>query len=76
MALDRTLFDDELLALLACPSDHGPLTLVDDRWLYNPRLRRKYAIDDEGIPNLLIGDSIEVDEAEHQDLMARAGGAK
>lgn len=72
MALDRSLFDDELLGLLACPADHGPLMLIDDRWLYNPRLRRKYAIDDDGIPNLLISDSVEVDDAEHEALVSRS----
>ena len=47
MALDGTL-----LAILVCPEDRGALLLVDGH-LYNPRLRRKYRIDD-GIPVLLI----------------------
>jgi uncharacterized protein YbaR (Trm112 family) len=65
MALDTTL-----LAILVCPDDRGPLLLVDDH-LYNPRLRRKYRIDDD-IPVLLIDEAVSVDEDEHQRLLAAA----
>jgi len=65
--------DDRLLEILACPEDKGPLLLVGDEVLYNPRLRRAYRIDD-GIPVLLVDEARQVDEAEHEDLMARAGG--
>lgn len=65
MALDTTL-----LAILVCPDDRGPLLLVDDH-LYNPRLRRKYRIEDD-IPVLLIDEAVTVDEDEHQRLLAAA----
>ena len=66
MALDETLE-----AILVCPQDRGPLIAVDDA-LYNPRLRRKYRIDD-GIPVLLIDEAVDVDDEEHQRLMSAAG---
>jgi uncharacterized protein YbaR (Trm112 family) len=52
------MIDETLLSILVCPSDRGPLLLVD-QLLYNPRLRRAYRIDD-GIPVLLIEEAIEV----------------
>jgi uncharacterized protein YbaR (Trm112 family) len=64
--------DDSLLELLACPQDKGPLLLVGDEILYNPRLRRAYPIED-GIPVLLVDEARDVDEAEHAELLARAG---
>ena len=63
--------DDTLLAILVCPQDRGPLLFVDDS-LYNPRLRRKYRIDD-GIPVLLIDEAVDVDDDEHERLVAAAG---
>ncbi|GJF13934.1 hypothetical protein NGTWS0302_05470 [Mycolicibacterium cyprinidarum] len=60
--------DDTLLAILVCPADRGPLLLIDDH-LYNPRLRRKYRIDD-GIPVLLIDEAVTVDDDEHRRLLA------
>ena len=60
--------DDTLISILVCPADRGPLLLVDDQ-LYNPRLRRKYRIDD-GIPVLLIDEAVTVDDDEHQRLLA------
>lgn len=65
MALDPTL-----LSILACPQDKGPLLLVDDTVLYNPRLRRAYPIED-GIPVLLVDEARDVTEAEHLDYVAR-----
>jgi uncharacterized protein len=65
------VIDDSLLSLLVCPADRGPLVLVDDELLYNPRLRRAYRIED-GIPVLLIDEAREVDDDEHARLMARA----
>ena len=65
--------DDRLLEILACPEDKGPLLLVGDDVLYNPRLRRAYRIDD-GIPVLLVDEARQVDDAEHEDLIERAGG--
>ena len=60
--------DDTLLAILVCPEDRGPLLLIGEQ-LYNPRLRRKYRIDD-GIPVLLIDEAAAVDDDEHLRLLA------
>ncbi|TSD98017.1 Trm112 family protein [Skermania sp. ID1734] len=65
--------DDDLLAILACPKDKGPLIYVADEVLYNPRLRLAYPIEN-GIPVLLIDEAREVDETEHQALLARGRG--
>ena len=65
------MLDDSLLSILVCPADRGPLILVNDELLYNPRLRRAYRIDD-GIPVLLIDEARDVDDDEHARLMARA----
>jgi uncharacterized protein YbaR (Trm112 family) len=63
--------DERLLAILACPQDKGPLLyLGDDDGLYNPRLHRRYRIQD-GIPVMLIDEAEAVDEAEHARIMAR-----
>ena len=64
------MVDDTLLSILVCPADRGPLLLVDDELLYNPRLRRAYRIED-GIPVLLIDEARDVDEDEHARLMAK-----
>jgi uncharacterized protein YbaR (Trm112 family) len=64
--------DPKLLEILACPEDHGPLLyFAADEILYNPRLRRKYRIED-GIPLMLLEDCISVDAAEHEATLARA----
>jgi uncharacterized protein len=66
------VLDEKLLSILACPQDHGPLLLVGDEYLYNPRLRRAYRIDD-GIPVLLVDEAVDItDDAEHQRLLDRA----
>ncbi|MBV7336061.1 Trm112 family protein [Chloroflexi bacterium TSY] len=45
---------DELLKILVCPEDKGPLELIDDgKYLLNPRNGYKYPIHD-GIPVMLI----------------------
>lgn len=62
--------DDTLRAILVCPQDRGPLLYVDES-LYNPRLRRKYRIDD-GIPVLLVDEAVAVDDDEHERLVAAA----
>ncbi|WP_019970233.1 Trm112 family protein [Mycobacterium sp. 141] len=41
-------------------------------WLYNARLHRAYRID-EGIPVLLVGEAVEVNDADHQRLLELAG---
>ncbi|MBS4100884.1 Trm112 family protein [Tsukamurella paurometabola] len=63
--------DATLLKILACPQDKGPLLYVPDELFYNPRLRRAYPIED-GLPVLLIGEARDVDEAEHESILARA----
>ncbi|MGH9106493.1 MAG: Trm112 family protein [Acidimicrobiales bacterium] len=61
-----------LLEILACPQDKGPLLYFEDEaTLYNPRLHRRYAIND-GIPDMLIEDSEEVAPEEHERLTAKA----
>lgn len=64
------MIDETLLSILVCPSDRGPLLLVD-QLLYNPRLRRAYRIED-GIPVLLVDEAIEVGDDEHARLIAQA----
>jgi uncharacterized protein len=64
---------DKLLNILVCPEDRGPLLLIgDDEFLYNPRLRRAYRIED-GIPVLLVDEAVAIDEdTEHERLLSRA----
>lgn len=67
MALDPLLVE-----ILACPQDKGPLLyFADEDALYNPRLRRRYLVKD-GIPDMLVEDAEDVDDAEHERLMAKA----
>ena len=64
--------DPKLLEILACPEDKGPLLYFrDEAALYNPRLKRRYAIRDD-IPIMLIDEAETVDDAEHQRLLAKA----
>lgn len=66
MALDPLLLD-----ILACPEDKGPLYYLEsENSLYNPRLKRRYRIDDD-IPVMLIDEAETVGDAEHDRLMAR-----
>ncbi|KAF0966377.1 Trm112 family protein [Rhodococcus sp. T7] len=67
------VIDPTLLGILACPQDKGPLLLVGDELLYNPRLRRAYPIEN-GIPVLLIDEARDVDADEHETLLSRASG--
>jgi len=67
--------DPFLLEILACPEDKGPLLYIEtEDTLYNPRLRRRYRIV-EGIPDLLVDEAEAVDGAEHDRLVALAGGS-
>ena len=67
MALDR-----QLLEILACPEDKRPLLYFpDEDGLYNPRLKRRYAVRD-GIPVMLIDEAETVSEEEHRRLMGKA----
>ena len=64
--------DPMLVEILACPEDKGPLLyFADEDALYNPRLRRRYAIRD-GIPVMLIDEAETVSDEEHDRLMAKA----
>jgi uncharacterized protein len=64
--------DPKLLEILACPEDKGPLLYFpDEDSLYNPRLKRRYAIRDD-IPIMLIDEAETVDGAEHDRLLAKA----
>jgi uncharacterized protein YbaR (Trm112 family) len=64
--------DPQLLDILACPEDKGPLLYFEgEDALYNPRLKKKYAIKDD-IPIMLIDEAETVDDGEHQRLMDKA----
>jgi uncharacterized protein YbaR (Trm112 family) len=64
--------DPQLLEILACPEDKGPLLFFDDESiLYNPRLHRRYEIRD-GIPIMLIDEATAVSDEDHERLMAKA----
>ncbi|MGH9273470.1 MAG: Trm112 family protein [Acidimicrobiales bacterium] len=64
--------DPQLLEILACPDDKGPLLYFEDEdALYNPRLKRRYAIQDD-IPIMLIDEAETVADAEHERLLAKA----
>mgnify|MGYP006292737913 CR=1 FL=1 len=70
--------DPELVTVLACPVDHGPLHVLDDEdALYNPRLRRRYTVRD-GIAVMLVDESEIVSDSEHDRIMAKvaAGGVR
>ncbi|WP_046318526.1 Trm112 family protein [Mycobacterium sp. UM_Kg1] len=74
------MIPQDLLDILVCPADRGPLLLVQrsggsaEQALYNPRLRRAYRIDDD-IPVLLIDESEPIGDEEHAALIAQAGPA-
>ncbi len=62
----------QLLEILACPDDKGPLLYFEgESALYNPRLKRRYAIRDD-IPIMLVDEAETVSDAEHQRLVALA----
>jgi uncharacterized protein len=63
--------DPDLISVLACPIDHGPLHVFDDEnCIYNPRLHRRFTIR-EGIAVMLVDESELVSDAEHERLAAR-----
>jgi len=71
MSLDPLLLD-----VLACPVDKGPLLWFEDEdVLYNPRLKKSYAVVD-GVPVLLMDEAVAVGDAEHERLMAKAESDK
>lgn len=62
--------DPNLLDILACPEDKGPLLYLEhESALYNERSQRRYRIEDD-IPIMLIDESEVVDDAEHTRIMA------
>ena len=64
--------DPKLLEILACPEDKGPLLYFEDESsLYNPRLQRRYRVEDD-IPIMLIDEAETVDDAEHARLLAKS----
>jgi uncharacterized protein YbaR (Trm112 family) len=64
--------DPKLLEILACPEDKGPLLyFADEHVLYNPRLKRRYDVQDD-IPIMLIDEATTVDDAEDARLLAKA----
>ena len=64
--------DPQLLDILACPEDKGSLLYFEEEsCLYNPRLKRRYRIDDDS-PVMLIDEAETVDETEHERLLALA----
>jgi uncharacterized protein YbaR (Trm112 family) len=64
--------DPQLLAILACPEDKGPLLYFEDeQCLYNPRLKRRYAVRDN-IPVMLVDEAETVDDTEDARLRAKA----
>ena len=64
--------DPQLLEILACPEDKGPLLYFEDEQsLYNPRLKRRYSIRDD-IPIMLIDEAETVPDEEHGRLLAKA----
>jgi uncharacterized protein len=64
--------DPRLLEVLACPIDRGPLLyFAAEGLLYNPRLKRKYRVEDD-VPQMMIDEATLATEAEHLALLARA----
>jgi uncharacterized protein len=64
--------DPKLLEILACPDDKGPLLyFADEQSLYNPRLKRRYEVNDD-IPNMLVDEAETVSDSEHERLVAKA----
>jgi uncharacterized protein YbaR (Trm112 family) len=64
--------DPQLLDILVCPEDKGSLLYFEaEDQLYNPRLKRAYAVRD-GIPIMLIDEATTVDDAEDERLTALA----
>jgi uncharacterized protein len=63
--------DPLLLEILACPEDKGPLYyLADENALYNPRLKRRYAVQDD-IPNMLVEEAETVSDEEDRRILAK-----
>lgn len=64
--------DPKLLEILACPDDKGSLLYFEDEnSLFNPRLKRRYRIEDD-IPLMLIDESEIVSDEEAARLVAKS----
>ncbi|MGH1493866.1 MAG: Trm112 family protein [Acidimicrobiales bacterium] len=64
--------DPQLLEILACPEDKGPLLYFEaEAFLYNPRLLRRYRIDND-IPVMLIDEAEAIEQSENDRLVALA----
>jgi uncharacterized protein YbaR (Trm112 family) len=64
--------DPQLLEILACPKDKGPLLyFVDENYLFNPRLGLRYDVRND-IPVMLADEATTVDDAERDRLLAKA----
>ncbi len=64
--------DPQLLEILACPEDKGPLLyFVDESALINPRLSRRYTVR-EDIPIMLVEESETISDSELARLLAKA----
>ena len=69
------MLDPRLVEILACPEDKGPLLYFESEgFLYNPRLRRRYEIEDD-IPIMLIDEATTLDAAGHSAVLERAAEA-
>ena len=63
--------DSQLLEILACPEDKGPLFyLEDESALFNPRLKRRYRIDND-IPVMLIDEAETLEAGEFDRLSSK-----
>jgi uncharacterized protein YbaR (Trm112 family) len=64
--------DPQLLAILVCPSSRAPLLYFEpEGFLFCPASRLRYRIE-EGVPNMLVEDAEELDEAACRELIAQA----
>ncbi len=65
----------ELLDILVCPVSHAPLVLDGDTLVStDPETRRRYKVED-GIPNMLVEESEELDPAAWTEIMKKHGKA-
>jgi len=65
--------DPQLLEILACPDDKGPLYYFEaDGFLFCPACRRRYEVRDD-IPIMLIDEAEQLDESAARQIVDRAG---
>ena len=65
----------ELLEILVCPVSHAPLVLDGDTLVSTDKeTRRRYKVED-GIPNMLVEESEELDEKTWSEIMKKHGKA-